>query len=317
MAFGVAASGTGGIFVTGSFWDIVDFDPGPGVDPHGTAGEENIYLSKFDTSGNYLWARTWGGAGGDDIGLGVTVDSSGNAYVTGQFTGIVDFDPGSGSDLHSSNGAARSAFLSKFQTNGDFSWARTWGGLYNTFGKDAAVNDPGDLYVTGQFAGSVDFDPGGGGDIHSSTWPAIFLSKFDLNGNYSWARTWGGAGGTYGFDGGSGVAVDGAGNAYVAGDFNGTINFDPGSGTDIHSSNGYTDAFLSKFNSSGDFLCAQTWGGSYFDRGTGVAICNSQSAYVTGEFSDAVDFEPGGGNIHSTNGQYDIFLSKFLSNGTW
>ena len=78
---------------------------------------------------------------------------------------------------------------------------------------------------------------------------AFFLSKFDSSGNFKWARTWGGVFGRRHDD----VAVDESDNAYVTGDFNGTIDFDPGSGIDNHSSNGGDDAFLSKFDSSGNF----------------------------------------------------------------
>jgi hypothetical protein len=101
----------------------------------------------------------------------------------------------------------------------------------------------------------VDFDPGPGEDNHTSngspSWDA-FLSKFDPNGNFVWARTWGGSDNWDG-DEGYGVAADGSGNAFVTGYFNETVDFDPGPGVDNHTSNGGWDVFLSKFPPDGNW----------------------------------------------------------------
>jgi hypothetical protein len=114
-------------------------------------------------------------------------------------------------------------------------WARTWGGSDSDEGYSVAIDGSGNVYVTGEFEDTVDFDPGAGVDSHASNgmWD-VFLSKFDPNGNFVWARTWGGSG----LDGGPSVAIDGSGNAYITGCFEGTVDFDPGAGTENHSSNG-------------------------------------------------------------------------------
>ena len=317
-AEGLAVDGFGNAYVAGSFWDTVDFDPGPGVDEHTPCGHVDAYLSKFDTDGNFLWARTWGSEEDNDAGFGVAVDAGGNAYVTGQFWATVDFDPGPGIDNHSSNGEI-DIFLSKFDADGNFAWAQTWGGptSYDR-GSDVAVDGLGDLYVTGQFDKTVDFDPGLGEDIHSSSKPAVFLSRFDTSGDFIWARTWGGVLGVWP-DWGYRVAADKSGNAYVTGIFNGSCDFDPGPGVDVHSANGgnlFCDVFLSKFNASGDFLWARTWGGPDLEGAYGVAVSSSQSAYVTGFFGEEADFDPGAGtDFRSSNGAADVFLVKFLPDG--
>jgi hypothetical protein len=166
--------------VTGYFDGTVDFDPGSGVDPHSSNGAEDIFLSKFDSSGNFIWARTWGVGNG----YGVVVDGSGNAYVTGWFYDTVDFDPGSEIDNHTSNGI-NDIFLSKCDSSGNYKWARTWGGSDGEEGKSVAVDGSGNPYVTGYFQLTVDFDPGSGVDNHTSNgdWD-IFLSKYDSNGNW-------------------------------------------------------------------------------------------------------------------------------------
>jgi len=311
--YSVAIDGSGNVYVTGYFRGTVDFDPGSGVDDHTSEGIGDVFLSKFDSSGDFIWARTWGGSG-DDEGYGVAVDGSGCIYVTGYFRGTVDFDPGSGVDNHTSNGEA-DVFLSVFDPSGAFKWARTWGGSYADEGLGAAVDGSGNVYVTGWFRGTVDFDPGSGVDDHTSNGSRdIFLSKFDSFGAFNWARTWGGSG----HDIGRGVAVDGSGSVYVTGHFHGTVDFDPGSGVDSHISNGYDDVLLSRFDPSGDFQWARTWGGSGHHSGWGVAVDGSGNVYVTGYFQGTVDFDPGSGvDNHTSNGYDDIFLSKVDSSGTF
>jgi len=309
----VAVDGSGNEYVTGSFGNTADFDPGPGVDNHTSNGNGDVFLSKFDPSGNFLWAKTWGG-NGVDLGQGVAVDGSGNVYVTGYFHDTVDFDPGPGVDNHSSDGLY-DIFLGKFDSSGNFIWAKTWGGSSSELGTGVAVDGSGNVYVTGWFNDTIDFDPGPGEDNHTANaFVDVFLSSFDSSGNFQWAKTWGGIHGDLGY----GVAVDDLGNLYVIGVFTDTVDFDPGPSEDNHASNGSEDVFLSKFDSSGNFLWAKTWGGGSEDVGIGVAVYGSENVYVTGSFHATVDFDPGPGiDNHTSNGASDVFLSKFDSSGNF
>ena len=162
----VATDLAGNIYVGGRYEGIVDFNPGSGVDNHISAGLFDCFVSKFDQSGNFLWAKTWGGSGWDDV-LGIAVDLSGNVYTTGRFWNTVDFDPGTGVDNHTSGGQV-DAFLSKLDSSGNFQWARTWGGSEGDNGAGVAVDQSGNPYVTGCFTGYVDLDPGSGSDYHQS-----------------------------------------------------------------------------------------------------------------------------------------------------
>ena len=129
-----------------------------------------------------------------DEGRGVAVDSLGNTYVTGDFRGSVDFDPGPGVTPELSEGLS-DVFLSKFNTMGDLMWVRTWGGHYSDGGRGVAVDLSFNVYVTGYYRYSADFHPGPWGeDIHYAMGEDdIFLTKFDSFGNYQWADTWVGA----------------------------------------------------------------------------------------------------------------------------
>ncbi len=313
---GVAADDSGNVYVTGNFWGTVDFNP-DGGDPHTSNGMGDVFLSKFDSLGNFGWAWTWG-KGYDDYGYGVAADGSGNVYVTGYFRSTVDFDPDPGSeDPHTTNGN-NDVFLSKFDSSGNFDWARTWGGLGSDMGYGVATDGSGNVYTTGYIRSTVDFDPDGGDPHTSNGYYDVFLSKFDPSGNFDWARTWGGSNYDYGW----GVATDGFSDVYVTGRFWYTVDFDPNGG-DPHTSNGKTDVFISKFDSSGNFEWAWTWGKSKYDSGRGVAADGSGNVYTSGYFREIVDFAPTdppcneAPDEHISNGEYDSFLTKHLPDGCW
>ena len=311
----VGLDGSGNVYATGFFQVAVDLDPGAGVDDHISNGGSDVFLSKFDSGGSFLWARTWGG-GCNDHSSSVAVDGSGSAYVAGDFSGEgpTDFDPGPGVDNHTSS-IWPNAFLSKFDSCGNFLWARTWGGYNGEDAESVALDGSGNAYVTGVFGTTpLDFDPGAGVDNHVSNGAGdAFLSKFDSGGNYLWARTWGGTD----YDVGFSVVLECPGNAYVAGYFSATADFDPGAGVDYHVSNGSDDVSLSKFDSGGDFLWARTWGGPYGDDvGRSVAVDGSGNAYVAGYYYGTADLDPGPGVDYHTYGGRDAFLSKFDSSGS-
>ena len=132
-----------------------------------------------------------------------------------------------------------------------YSWTKTMGGASDDSGRSAAVDGSGNVYVTGFFVGTVDFDPDPGTeDNHTSNGGYdIFLTKINADGTYGWTKTMGGPSGDWSYS----AAVDGSGNVYVAGHFQSIADFDPGPGTeDNHTSNGGADIFLTKFTMESD-----------------------------------------------------------------
>jgi len=232
------------------------------------------------------WARTWGGSSGDK-GSAITLDTLGNIYVAGSFGNSVDFDPGTGTDIHTSNGGY-DVFLCKYNPDGNFIWARTWGGIADdkptcAHFKPGLIIGKGDIYAAGYFSNSVDFDPGTGEDIHNSSGGNdIFLAKFDQDGAFNWARTWGGSSD----DGPSSLDIFSS-DIYLTGGFKGTVDFDPGSGVDWHSSHGKYDAFMSKLDVNGSYYWTLTWGGVHDDGSYGIAIDdNSGNSFVIGTLDE-------------------------------
>jgi len=293
--------------------------------------DQNDVLISF-TQEDHGWVRTYGGVG-EDRGLGVSVDGDGNVYVTGAYSETVDFDPGPGEDIHVSN-EKHNAYLSRFDRFGVHEWTRSWGGDGFSAGRAVHADDMGNVYVTGYFAGTVDMDPSITDDIRTSVgFTDISLTKFDSVGNYIWAITWGGLEETCGTsefrtaqsipfncpgkEEGLDVGADTMGNVYVCGRFSTTCDFDPGPGVDTHSAVKH-DAFLSSFDSSGDFRWAVTWGGAEEDAAKGLEVNGDGLVYVIGGFSDTVDFDPGPGEA-ICSGILDVSVSCFdpLGNLQW
>ena len=178
--FTVAPDHFGNVYVGGLYLFNVDFDPGAGEDWHTAVDEEDAFLSKFHSNGDFEWARTWGGDSYNDHVCKLAVDDSGNIYCTGIFMSTVDFDPDPvGEDIHSSVGY-NDMYLSRFDPSGDFVWVRTWGDGGYEYAYGAAVDGYGNAYFAGTYTGTIDFDPGPGVDNHSSEY--TFLCKVLPNG---------------------------------------------------------------------------------------------------------------------------------------
>ena len=321
---GVALTGSGSVYVTGSFWASVDFNPDPsGADLHSSNGALDVFLTRFSDSGTHSWAGTWGESSWDQ-GWSVAVDASGRAIVFGNFSGVdVDFDPDPLDFTLSSSNGGTDMFISWFNKFNDFQGVLTWGGPFSDYTYGMDIDGLGNILVTGSFNGTdVDFDPGGGTDLHSSSDSYdVCVSKFDSLFSFQWARTWGGTTVDFGYA----VVGDGSGNVYVTGLFGGSdVDFDPGPETDLRSSNGLNDLYLSFFTPSGSYMTAYTWGGQWTDEGYGLSLSNDGRLYVCGTFSaTGVEFAPVDSPCHEescildSNGGYDPFLVKYMPDGCW
>ena len=312
----VAASGTDEVAVTGFFTGPLDFDPGPGVDMHPMIGASDIALMKFDSDGLYIYGKSIGttmGGGGTGSGEGIVFDASGIIYVCGYYRGTIDFDPdSSGSDPHTSIGKDDNLLVS-FQANGDFRWAKTWGGAdggaYSDKSYDVCADQDGNTYTCGMFASSVDFNPGSGWYFMLALGEADgFITSFDTNGAFRWARSVGGDSSTPEYI--YGVAADPSGYVYACGGYAGTVDFDPGANVDNRTSQGSADAYLVTYTTSGTYDSVLTWGGTGYDTTFGNNFRSDGTILVTGDFGLTVDFDPGASTYELTsNGDYDAYLS--------
>ncbi len=310
----VAVDASGNVYTTGLFSGTVDFDPGPGtVNLTAFGSNADIFVQKLDSTGNLVWAKRMGGTF-SDYGYGIAVDASGNVYTTGLFSSTADFDPGAGIFNLTPSGST-DIFVQKLDFAGNFVWAKRMGGTAADEGLEIAVDGPGNIYCTGIFSGTADFDPGAGvTNLTSVGNRDIYVQKLDSTGNFQWAKSMGSSL----QDSGNGIAVDGSGNVYTTGSFQGTADFDPGAGVMNVTSAGSFDIFVQKLDASGNFVWAKVMGGTGSDGGIGIAVDGSGNAHATGYFNDTVDFDPGAGTSNLTSaGGNDAFVQKLDTSGNF
>jgi uncharacterized delta-60 repeat protein len=170
---GIAVDGSGNVYITG-------------YEASQTAGNTDIFIAKYNTSGVIQWQRRLGTS--DELGSGIAVDGSGNVYITGyeatQTTGNYD------------------VFVAKYNTSGVVQWQRRLGGTDFDYGLGIAVDGSGNVYITGYEASS---------QVTGNN--SIFIAKYNTSGVIQWQRSLGGTN----YDQGSGIAVDGSGNVYITG----------------------------------------------------------------------------------------------------
>ena len=315
-ANGISVDASGNVYTAGSFENTTDFDPGVGVFNITPLNGSDIFVSKLDASGNFVWAKSMGGTT-NERAIGISVDASGNVYTTGFFDGTVDFDPGAGVfNLTSVGDYSIDIFVSKLDSSGNFVWARSMGGTSYDQASGISVDASGNVYTTGFFRDTVDFDPGVGVYNLIAVLDDIFVSKLDASGDFVWAKSMGGTRDEQA----NGISVDASGNVYTTGFFEGTADFDPGVGISNLTSAGNNDIFVSKLDASGNFVWAKRMGTSGFggDQATGISVDASGNVYTTGGFHGTVDFNPGVGVSNLTSaGVQDIFVSKLNASGNF
>lgn len=305
----------GNVYTTGYFDGTVDFDPGAGTYNLTTAGGYDIFITKLDASGNFIWAHSFGSASNNDNGIDMALDAAGNVLVTGGFTATVDFDPGSGT--FNMTGAGTDIFILKLDGAGNFVWAKSMGGPGTDGVYAITVSASGNVFTTGAFSGTADFNPGSGTFNLTSAGPSdIFVSKLDATGNFVWAKKMGGT--NPNGEAGVALAADATDNIYTTGFFEGTADFDPGAGTSNLTSAGGRDIFYSKLDAAGNFVWAKRTGGIGGDEPYDLVLGAAGNLHSTGEYDGTVDFDPGAGTANLVSaGSWDIYVHKLDTSGNY
>ncbi|MEO6302072.1 MAG: T9SS type A sorting domain-containing protein [Bacteroidia bacterium] len=199
----------GNTCVAGYFYGSVDFDPGPTTYSLNGIGNNDAYVFKLNSSGNFVWAKVFGSLNGEENANYVTNDKAGNVYVSGVFETTADFNPGPGVFNLSSAGQA-DVFILKLDITGNFVWAQKMGGAQIDYGAAMSVDSLQNVYTTGQISDD------------------IFVSKFNNFGSVLWTANIGSPNGT---DFGSYIIADNSGNVYSTGAAYDDCDFDPGPAT--------------------------------------------------------------------------------------
>ncbi len=307
----IVVDNTGNILVTGGYSGTADFDPGTGVfNLTSVAGANSSpFVWKLDSSGDFVWAKSFGGDDWNNFAHGIDVDQSGNVFVAGSVGGTGDLDPGAATQTFNTYGYD-DIFILKLDANGDLNWATNIGSTYGESANDIIIDSNDDVLIAGYFRQTVDFDPGAGvNNLTVGTNQDAFVLKLTNAGVFVWANQ---IGGTSGNASNESISLDVNDNIYISGDYDGTVDFDPGTGTTEKSSiDGSNDGFAAKLTSTGDGEWVYTFGGNGSDVANGISAFDDENIYLTGGFSDTADFNIEGiGDEHISLGSYDSFVSK-------
>jgi Beta-propeller repeat len=271
---GIAVDSEGNAYVTG-YTESTNFPTEGPIQASYAGGADDVFVSKFDPTGSTLLYSTYLGGAGDDVGEGIAVDSSGNAYVTG-YTNSTDFPTMNA--FQAANGGGYDAFVTKVNSTGTaLVYATYLGGKGNDYGYGITIDSSGNAYVAGQtgsgsFPKKLAFQKILGGKTNA------FVTKFNAAGTALVYSTYLGGSDS---DRAYGVAVDSSGSSYVTGSTNST-NF-PTKNPIQPALGGYSDIFITKFNPAGSALVYSTYlGGKAPDSPSSIVVDSAGNAYVAG-----------------------------------
>ncbi len=290
----ITLDGSGNVCVTGYFAATAVF----GTTTLTSLGLQDTFVAKLDELGNWILAVRGGGSG-NDYALGISGDGIGNLYIVGEFQNTVVF----GATTLVCDGNL-DAYVAKLDSGGNWLWAKRAGGPSYDYGKSITADPWGYITVVGNFSGTAGF-----GDISlTSTGGSsdIYVAHLDADGNWLWAVR---AGGT-GSDVAWGIAQEPWGNYYICGEFTDTAPF----GTYSISSQGNSDAFIATLDMQGNFLWAQSSGGSGWEVAWDVKTNSERRCCVCGYFQSDALF---GTTVLYSAGWKDIFAGVLDPQGSW
>lgn len=302
------------LILAGYFQGTVDFDPGTTTRILSTTNNvRNSFVSKFDSNGNFIWAGAFTGPTDNRV-TAVRTGNNNEILVTGNFRGMIDFDPGPGvSNMTSNVFSSNDVYVVKLDSNQNFVWAKSYGSNNNDASYDMALDNEGNILLTGDFQGTVNFSTGASAtNITAIGMRDIYVSKLNSQGNLLWAKAFQPNGTTGNYSGGEELTTDRFGNVFVTGFFTGIVDFDPGVGVHNDTSRGSNDFFLTKLDKSGNFIWAQTIGAISTQQGNEVTVMPNGNIYFAGHYASYTDFNPFSGTyfLNYRGLHRDMFVEK-------
>ncbi len=316
-ARGVAVDSEDNIVLTGRTNGAVDLDPGPGTDIQSTVNTGfDVYVIKLNNNGDYLWGRLFGGLG-SDVGYAIAVDASDNIITVGAVGNTADLDPGPGVTNGGGNGS-QDIFVQKMSPDGLFIWGFGVGGTQHDIAYGVAVDDAGDIFVSGEFRNVVDFDPGPSNTSRTSGGAEdIFVARYSSGGALVWVNSFGNTGS----ERAKAIAVGPDGGPVFTGRITSATDFDPGPGTFNLPGSNLEDAFICKLTATGDLAWAFILA-TFLNEGLGITVDLENNVYATGVFgtfqNNPLDLDPGPGTTHIfNNGGGDVWLASYTGDGNY
>ncbi|MBK6523854.1 MAG: T9SS type A sorting domain-containing protein [Sphingobacteriaceae bacterium] len=242
------------------------------------------------------------------------INSSSEIFLSGNYAQSVDFDPSASTNTLTSPPTYVNVFMSKYNSSGALQLVKGIGDVAGGSVLETVQNiirdGSGNVYITGYFQGSVDFDPSASTQTLTSVGSNdIFLAKYNSAGSLVWAKSMGGAGADLGIA----LKIDASNNIILTGHFNSTdCDFDPSASTNSLATNGLYDVFIAKYDNNGNYLNAINVGGTGDDKSFSIALDGSNNIYIAGSMNATVDFDPSASTVNLTSaGSTDGYFAKY------
>jgi hypothetical protein len=313
---GMCADSSGNVYIAGRFESQGNFaaDWG-GTDIKTSSGSYDAFVTRINAAGTYGWTHRMGRFS-EDIAYAVSADNSGNVYIAGYYSSDnMNFaEDWGGSDPKPVSNYG-DAFLTKLDSNGNYSWTRRIPGSTSMSTRIYAMDtdSSGNIYLAGYFGVNVNFaEDWGGSDMKSSmALSDAFVTKINASGTYGWTHRIGG----FGAEEALAVCTDSSGNVYVTGYFDDTVYFaQDWGGTDLRDCSGGDDIFLTKIGTDGSYCWTRKIGSQWDEKALAISIDSTGSIYLTGYFYATVNFAAdfGGTDEKTSISNTDIFITKIL-----
>ena len=308
----IATDSKGNVYTAGIYKKTVNFAAPNGnhkftanndTDIFGKANIYDLFIVKHNSNGNFLWAKTIGGPGTENLSS-LAIDAFDNIFLSGKFQDSMDFDPNP-TKYFINAGKNGLGFLLKLDTGGTFIWAKSYPYYFRI-----KIDKDNNIIGMDKNYSKMDIDPGHDSLILKQE--GVFTMKLKNNGDFIWGKHFEGYGITFGE-----FALDSIGNIYACGNFGTSpVDFDPGSGLNIMKTSSGFQVYITKLDPSGNFIWAKSVGGQSDNNYTqnDIDVDNQGNCYVTGYYESSRDFDPGMNTYNLPGRPYDNPFSaeKFI-----
>ncbi len=298
----------GALYLSGTFFQTVDFDPGAGVFNLTSGASAESFVLKLNTCGEFVWAQKHGGAGAGTT-TDIAIDNANNIYIAGPFANNINIGP------FALTGAGNwEGYVARMDVNGNFLWAKRVGSFGVDYFTDVKTNSAGLVVLTGLFSNTVDFDLNAGiFNLTSAGSYDAFVLTLDASGNFVWAKRTGSSGDDAARD----LVITSTDDIILMGDYTGTVDFDPNAGVQNLTSTGGRDVSVLRLNSAGNYLWAGSMGNGNDNAGRAMSIDGADNVYLSGDYAfGTLDVDPTVG-IFGLGGSAGSYISKINSSNAF
>ena len=305
---------SGNTYLIGTFANLADFDPSAAVADLTSISSADMYIAKYDSNGNYLWAKNIGGTG--TIDPSAIVIGGNFIYLAGNYNSTVDFDPSTNVSNLTTTNSLGSGFIAKYDLNGFFVLSKSIDGIGTI-----TINDvkflSNQVVITGYLTETMDLDPSVNTlELTSNGLSDTFIAKYSTSLLVQSAINFGGTSN----DTATSLALDSSGNIIISGSYQGTVDFDPSGSTSSLTSTttSISNTFIAKYTSGLVFQWVKDIGGRSTTSSISKFVLDStNNILITGSYTSTSDFDPSVAIVSLTASNSDIFIAKYDANGNY